>query len=196
MKRSLFALFVVVVAIGAAPPLSVRYTLEKALANEREAAARYDACAQKAEEEGFLGAASLFRAAARAERVHAARFEQALRERGNTVPEPNVQVPAIGSTADNLRQSVSLENAERDGMYRQAIDAARNARDEALLTMFDQTRDTEVEHANLMSAALRDLDSMKAPRTYYVCDDCGYTTDIDLPLCALCRARGHTHSIE
>jgi rubrerythrin len=195
MKRSLFALFVVVVAVGAVP-LSVRYTLEKALTNEREAAARYDACALKADEEGYPGAASLFRAAARAERVHAARFEQAMRERGFTIPEPPAGTPSIGSTADNLRQSISLENSERDGMYRHAIDAARNAKDEALLTMFDQTRDTEVEHANLMSTALRQLDAMKQPHTYYVCDDCGYTTDIDLPLCALCRTRGHTHTVE
>jgi rubrerythrin len=195
MKRSLFVLFVVIAAIGAAP-LNVRYSLEKALVNEREAVARYEACAQKAVEEGYLGAASLFRAAARAERVHATRFEQAMTARGMTIPEAAAYTPSIGNTADNLRQSISLENAERDGLYRQAIDAASSARDQSLVTMFDQTRDTEVEHANLMSAALRDLDNFKAARTFHVCDDCGYTTDVELPLCALCRTRGHTHTVE
>jgi rubrerythrin len=44
-----------------------------------------------------------------------------------------------------------------------------------------------VEHANLCSAASRDLDSMKEAKTFYVCGKCGYTTDVKLPFCPACQ---------
>ena len=72
MKRvfvGLFALLLIVSAAVAAEGLrtEVRMIVEKALAGEREAIARYEAFAVKADQEGYPGAASLFRAAARGE---------------------------------------------------------------------------------------------------------------------------------
>jgi rubrerythrin len=174
---------------------TVRHTLDRAYHNEREAAAKYEVFAQKADEEGYPGAANLFRAAARAELVHAKRFEKAMKDRGIPIPEIGEVNPDIGGTADNLRRSASLELQERDVMYHDALAAAKEARDDALFKVFDQTRDTEVEHANLMSAAARQMEQMKTDKPYYVCDDCGYTTDVELPMCALCRVRDHPHTV-
>jgi len=192
MKRSIVLLAVLLMA---AMPFRMRQVLERSLLNEREAVARYEAYAQKATEEGYLGAASLFRAAARAEGVHAERFAEALRERGVEVSPAPAFHPTVGTTAENLRGASMAELQERDTMYRDAIDAARDAKDQALLTVFDQTRDTEVEHANLLAAALRQLDQFKSGKTYYVCDRCGYTTDFAMPLCALCRLNKRPHEV-
>ena len=82
---------------------------------------------------------------------------------------------------------------ERDKIYREAIDAAKAANDADLVKVFDQTRDTEVEHANLMNAAVRQLDKYREQKHFFVCDTCGYTSDIDLPMCALCRVGRHPH---
>ncbi|HEX9163015.1 MAG TPA: rubrerythrin family protein [Thermoanaerobaculia bacterium] len=165
----------------------VRVILEKSLANEREAIVRYTAYAAKADAEGYPGAAALFRAQAQAEHIHSHRFAQALKERGIVVPpEPAAYKPLVGSTADNLRAAASAENAERDGIYRDAIDTARRNGDTEIAKIFDETRDTEVEHANLCTAAARNIESMKQPKTFYVCPRCGYTTDVKLPLCPDC----------
>lgn len=177
-------------------PFQLRHVLDRAVTNEREAAARYDAFANKATEEGYPGAAALFRAAARAERVHAQRFILAMQERDVAVPAESSYQPQVGSTLDNLRAAASAEISERDKVYREAIDTASDARDAALVKIFDQTRDTEVEHANLLNAAARQLDSMKNPKAYYVCDHCGYTSDVELPMCALCRLNKHPHEVK
>ena len=173
----------------AATPFRVRSILENAIANERNAAARYEAFAAKATEEGNLGAASLFRAAARAEHVHAKRFEAALRARGLNVPDARTNNPVVGTTVDNLRAAAAAEAGERDGVYREATDVATESGDMELAKIFDQARDTEVEHANILGTLLRSQNLLTTAKTYYVCDECGYTTDVALPLCALCRSR-------
>ncbi len=192
MKRSLVLLAVLLVA---AVPFKVRQVLEKSLTNEREAVARYEAFAQKAEAEGYAGAASLFRACARAEGVHAERFAAALKERGLEAPEVVPSTPVIGSTAENLRAATLAEQSERDSVYKEALSAAHEAKDAALVTVLDQTRDTEVEHANLLATALRQLDSFKSAKTFYVCDQCGYTSDFEMGMCPLCRVNKHPHEV-
>lgn len=118
-----------------------------------------------------------------------------MKARGIAVPEPAVHEQSVGTTADNLRAAAVAENQERDGTYREAIAAAGDARDEELVTLFDHTRDTEVEHANLFNTAARQLEQYKETKQFYVCDQCGYTTDVKLPMCALCRTHKHPHEV-
>lgn len=199
LSASILALLIALPVLAADKPIApdVQVALEKALASEREAVARYTAFAKKAGEEGYPGAASLFRAMAVAEGIHAKRFAGALKEHGIVVPPaPESYNPQVGSTSSNIRFAAANEVAERDGMYRDAIDTCRRNGDSGMAKMFDETRDVEVEHGNLCTAASRDLDSLKQPKTYYVCDRCGYTTDIDLSLCPDCRHRAHLQPVK
>lgn len=195
MKRSLLLLLPLLLLV-AATPFKVQNLLSRSLQNERDAAAKYEAFALKADEEGYPGAAALFRAAARAEGVHAARITEAMKARGISVPEPGAHHETVATTAENLRAAALAEAQERDATYREALAAAGDAGDQELVTLFDQTRDTEVEHANLFSTAVRQLEQLKEPKHFYVCDKCGYTTDVSLPMCALCRSSKHPHEVE
>lgn len=188
MKRSLFILLSLSLAAGAVAagkglPAQVRYVVESALAGERMAIVRYETFAAKAAEEGYPGAAALFRAQAKAERTHAARFASLL----ESVPADESVAPRVGSTEENLRAAVTAETTERDGSYRKAIETCKELGAADVAKVFDQVRDTEVEHANLCMAASRDLKSMKEAKTFYVCDKCGYTTDVKLPFCPACQ---------
>jgi rubrerythrin len=183
MKTFLIA----VTALLFATPFPVQKALTNAVNNERAAAARYDAFAAKAEEEGYLGVASLFRACAKAERIHLQRFTGLMTARDIAPPPEAAPKIAVGSTRDNLQTAISLEQGERDSVYLYAINCCNEAKDELASKIFDTTRDAEVEHANLEAAALRNLDQMRAPREYYVCERCGYTTEVKLPLCPSCR---------
>ena len=194
MKKAL--LIAAAIVLAAATPFQVRTLLEEAVNNERSAAARYEAFAAKAVTQGNLGAASLFRAAAHAEQIHADRFAKAMSDRGLTPPDPHASHPPVGDTADNIRAAALAEAAERDGIYHDAIEAANASGDQALAKIFDQSRDTEVEHANLLAALLRNQSLLTTAKTYYECGACGYTPDIALPLCALCRSSRPPRPIE
>ena len=182
-------------SIAAAGQLSsdTRYVVDKAVGNELDAVARYDAYAAKATEEGYLGAAALFRACARAEKIHAARFAALL---GQPVPAERKFDGAVRSTADNLRAAIAAETAERDGVYKDAISTAKRHGEDDVAKLFDQTRDAETEHGNLQTAALQNLPGMKDSKEYYVCEECGYTMEISLSRCPSCQHNAHILSVK
>lgn len=194
----LVALAVAVPAFAAEKGLAsdVQRALINSLQNERQAAMRYEAFMAKAEEEGYPGAANLFRACARAERIHAARFKAALETYGVEAPGEPSYKPAVSGTVDNLRAAMFSEQGERDTTYKEATDAAKAARNDDIAKLFDVTRDTETEHANLLAAASHSLDKLKQPKAYWVCSVCGYTTDVRLPLCPSCRSQHELEEVE
>ncbi|MEL7604319.1 MAG: rubrerythrin family protein, partial [Bacillota bacterium] len=83
--------------------MSTQENLMAAFAGESQANRKYTAYAKKAEAEGKLNAAKLFRAAADAETIHAMKeFELAGR---------------VGRTADNLKDAIEGETHEYKSMY-------------------------------------------------------------------------------
>lgn len=191
MKRIMIALIALLMFNGSnkmTNPMVTR-SLLAALQNERAAEARYEAFAARATEEGYLGVAALFHAEAKAERVHASRFEKFLQSRGINTPVAGPPQPTVNSTGDNLRYAINAEKQERDDTYLAAFNEAQSAGDEEAAKLFDTTRDTETEHLNLDNDASRNLSKMKEAKAYYVCPDCGYTTEVKLPFCPSCR--GH-----
>ena len=194
MRRSLFVLIALCVAVGTvaatkslSPP--VRDAVERALSREREAVAQYVLFAAKAAEEGYPAAAALFRAQAEAERTHAERFTDLLRSNDLPVPPEQPVTPKVGTTMENLRAAAAAEASERDQGYREAIDTCNQHGAPEIAKVFDLTRDSEVEHANLCVAAARNLDAMKNAKAFFVCGKCGYTTDVELSFCPACQSR-------
>ena len=76
--------------------------LETAFNGESNAHARYLAFAEKADQEGYFQIASLFRAAARAEEIHARNHEVEIKKLGGTA-QAKIEKPDVKSTKENLR---------------------------------------------------------------------------------------------
>ena len=149
--------------------------LQAAFNGESNAYARYSAFAEKADAEGYPGAASLFRAAARAEEIHAGNHAAVIQKFGG-VPDAKLEHPAVQSTRENLEAALKGETYERDEMYPVFIRQAKaDANTEALRTL-RLARAAEVEHARLYAEALQDLEIMKTSCVFYVCPVCGFTT--------------------
>jgi len=129
-KLPILTLFFAAGLLAADKPLApfVRKALTSAVYGEKAAATRYDAFAVKADQEGYPGAAALFRACAKAERIHLARFEAAMRSRGVEPSNETATAPSVGSTRDNLRAAASAEQTERDFTYKEACDTCTTAR--------------------------------------------------------------------
>lgn len=148
--------------------------LQAAYNGESNAKAKYEVYAKKADAEGFLGAAALFRAAAKAEGVHADALAGVIKKMGAT-PKAEIKPPAPKSTKENLEDALKGESYERDTMYPDFIKAAKAEANKDALQIFTYAKTAEAEHAKLYAAAAKDLGAWKAARSFWVCTVCGYT---------------------
>src|ERR1019366_7148838 len=161
--------------------------LQTAYEGESNACAKYTAFAVKAVEEGFMDVASLFRAAARAEQIHAENHARVIRKFGAD-PNCTIHEVTVGSTAENLAAAIAGEEYERDVMYPEFLAEAKSAKQPAAERTFHWAMEAEREHARLYRAALDQLRAGKPQVTYYVCLVCGYTTaNGNFARCQICN---------
>ena len=197
MKRSINFLVLSVLCICAAtaafsqsapkPSNVTLQNLETAFNGESNANARYLAFAEKADQEGYFQIASLFRAAAKAEGIHANNHEVEIKRLGGTA-QAKIEKPDLRSTKENLEAAIEGETYERDVMYPDFYAQARTAGDAGAVQTFNYARGAETEHAALFTNALGNMATMRVKgATYYVCTVCGYTTtNMDFAKCHTC----------
>jgi len=148
--------------------------LEEAFAGESQANRKYLAFAKKAEEDGFVQVAKLFRAAAAAETVHA---HAHLRVLGG-----------IGSTEDNLKEAIGGETHEFTAMYPQMIEEAIAEGNRAAQISFQFANEVEKIHAALYQKGLDIMGDLEDV-DYYICEICGNTVEDEPPdKCSVCGA--------
>lgn len=152
--------------------------LLSAYENELNAHARYKAYAAKAESEGFPGAASLFRAAARAEQIHAGNHARVIRHMGGEI-EAEIRPFRVRSTAENLKVALGGEQNEIDALYPQFLVHATSHLDTHAMRSFVWAIEAEKTHARLYQEALAALETgtgwTQDRLDFYVCTLCGYT---------------------
>lgn len=174
----------------ATPGIQTPKTLENlqaAFNGESNANAKYTAFAKKADEDGYHQVASLFRAAAHAEKIHAEAHSRVIRRMG-AEPVANIETPHIGTTSENLKTAIAGEEYERDVMYPEFIAEAEAAKNTAAVRTFTNALEAEKEHARLYTLALNNLESYKTKTEYFVCAICGYTVEKkDFERCPVCH---------
>jgi rubrerythrin len=150
--------------------------LKEAFAGESQANQKYRAFAKKAEQDGLLNIARLFRTTAEAERIHAEGHLKSL--------------DGVGSTAENLQAAIDGETYEFTKMYPPML-AQAEADDHKAKRMFGYAVQAEAVHARLYKMALeaakqgKDLDV-----EFYLCPVCGYI-EIGKPTeaCPICKTK-------
>lgn len=148
--------------------------LKEAFAGESQANRKYLAFAKKAEEEGYLSIAKLFKAAAEAETIHA----------HNHLKELN----GIKSTKENLLEAINGETFEFENMYPKMIEEAKSEGKEGAVRSFHYANEVEKIHAQLFKKALENIDK-KENVEYYICPVCGNTFENEAPdKCPICNA--------
>ena len=160
--------------------------LQTAFNGESNAHARYLAFAAKADQEGYGGVASLFRATARAEEIHAANHLAEIKKLGGSA-QAKIDSPVVKSTKENLEAAVRGETYERDIMYPDFYKQARAVGNNDAFRTFNYARNAEAEHAKLFMEAFNNFENMRGKATYYVCTVCGLTTtNLDFAKCHNC----------
>lgn len=168
--------------------------LRIAYADEANSHAQYTAFALKADGEGWLGVASLFRAAARAEQVHAANHGRILNHLHGYQP-VQVRRLEVNTTLENLRVALAEERNQVDATYPCLEQRAREHGDAAVKRSFHWALESEKTHLRLFEETLDllELDDEESwvtlPRTFYVCPVCGYSSERDgeFLMCPVCN---------
>jgi rubrerythrin len=148
--------------------------LYQAYTGEAKAALRLKVYADKAENEGYLQIAKLFRVIAFSEEIHGARALQVMGK--------------VKGTEENLAASFESETKVAEVAYDQVIKQAEAEGDMAAVLHFSQSKDVEEVHAKLYKEAMGHV-MEERETTYYVCTVCGYVSDGILPdECPVCGA--------
>ncbi len=173
--------------VASATPGKTLENLQAAYNGESNAHARYLEFAKQADKAGFFQVGSLFRAAARAEEIHATNHAAVIKKLGGA-PSAKIEPAAVKTTKENLAAAIKGESYERDTMYPEFLKEARASANKDAIETFNQAKTAEAEHAKLYAEALKNLPQMKAKGvTYYVCTVCGYTTTkVDFSKCPSC----------
>ncbi len=161
--------------------------LQAAFNGESNASNKYLAFAKKADAEGYGPVASLFRAASKAEEIHADNHAAVIRMLG-AEPKADIQAPEVESTQENLKAAIAGETCEFETMYPEFIAEAKAAKNSDALRTFNFAIKTEVEHARLYTGALNKLQTLKGgAKQYFVCKVCGYTVEsLNFLRCLVC----------
>ena len=152
--------------------------LKEAFAGESQANRKYLAFANKAEQEKMPYAARIFRATAEAETIHAHAHLKAM--------------GGLGSTEENLKESISGETFEFTEMYPQMIADAETEGEKVALRSFKLANEAEKVHAELFQKAL--ADPSKAAPQVFLCLVCGHVAEDHAPdACPICQAKASAY---
>lgn len=151
------------------------HNLMEAFAGESQANRKYLAYAKKAEKEGKINAAKLFRAAAEAETLHALKHLEVAGK--------------IGSTAENLKDGIEGETHEFTGMYPEFLKDAREDGNRAAIITFEYAMKAEEVHAKLYREALENINKTEEI-FYYLCPVCGNIEKSVPDKCFICNVPG------
>jgi rubrerythrin len=155
-----------------------------AFEGESNAHAKYTAFAAKADDDGLHGAASLFRAAARSEQIHAANHSRVLHQLGSR-SECEIHPVEVKTTLENLKAALNGEQYEIDTMYPGFLEEATGRKNTGAIRTFTGALEAEKTHARLYSEAIALLVAGKKDswigeaRDFYVCPVCGYTSETE-----------------
>lgn len=153
-----------------------RDNIYKAFVGEAKAYFRLLAYAEKADEEEVPQVALLFRAIAEAERVHATRHLNSLKE------------VLVKDTDTNLEASFQREKTISENEYPDFISQAEEDGEKVAAIAFTQARDAETFHAKLYERTIMNV-IKNVVKAYHVCQVCGYVTDKKIPKqCPVCGA--------
>ena len=169
--------------------------LMRAFAGESQARNRYTIAAERAEKEGMLTVADIFRYTADQERAHAERFYDLLKDlSGETVHiDGTYPIDQQDSLTGLLRAAEHNEHEEYADVYQSFGDTARDEGFLEAASAFHQI--AEIEHIH--EERFGRLAKMLEENTYYasedvsswMCTNCGYIHEGNQapPVCPVCR---------
>jgi len=162
--------------------LTVIRNLETAFEEETKTSSAYKAYAARADEEGYPGLASLFRATALAEQIHAGNHARVLRHMGGS-PAIDTPKPRIDGTLENLKTALVDQKFEVDYLYPAFLTTAVPLFDSTAVRSFHWALEADKSHVRLYDQVMTRVHGGGAPgweyekHAFFVCGLCGYAAE-------------------
>jgi rubrerythrin len=132
----------------------------------------YDLFAKKAEKDYYTNIARMYRAAAKAEAVHAAGHLEQMKALGFTPKLFTPEKVVVGSTMQTLRMALSDEQIESESMYPNLISTSEGEHLNDLAAQLRRYMRSDEQQKKLMQEALNKNGAIsRVP--FYVCPKCG-----------------------
>ncbi len=151
-----------------------------AYAGESNACVRYKAFAERADADGLAGVASLFRAAARTEQIHANMQARVIRQLGGDAT-IKLDPPLVKNTLENLKLALAEESYEVQSMYPNFWGEASAHINATAARSFLFSMEAERTLLGLYNEAIALLEAedryswIGAEQEFHVCAVCGHT---------------------
>ena len=164
--------------VGVEDPAMIR-NLETAFEEETKTSTTCKAYAARADEEGFHGIASLFRATARAEQIHASNHARVLRHMGGSTM-LDLAGPRVDGTLENLNAALVDQRFEVDYLYPAFITTAVPLFDSTAIRSFHWALEADKSHVRLYGDVMSRMNVdgepgwAHEPHDFFVCALCGY----------------------
>ena len=162
---------------------STSENLKAAFIGESTASAKYAAYAKQAEKEGHQKIALLFKAASKAESIHAGNHKSVMQNMGVEVPKVDPKYD-VKTTDENLKDAIKGESYEVATMYPDFLKAASKERANLAMISFNYAYQVEKIHKALYQkaqAALQNNNENSLADYYMVCTTCGNTYENEAP---------------
>ena len=173
--------------------------------NECNAAARYAAFANEADEGGLRKVGSLFRAISRSQQIHSANHSATMLKMGFSC-QPEIETFEVKTTVENLQSALAAGSFKVNELIPRLIRHV-DAQDlsEASRTL-SYAMATARSHVNLISTILEQIENQGSNTNlaeelthaggYYVCTTCGFTDDkTGLNTCDVCGQSHHDREL-
>ena len=153
--------------------MSLEDDLKTAFESESRASMKYFAFAKRAEHEGLKNIAKLFRAAAKAELIHASNHLRAM--------------GLIKTSSDNVKVLLSEKGYASEQMYQSMIEHAKTEGDSWSIKSLCYADEAGKVIARLFKNVLQNEEKEV---DYYLCKVCGFIVENDIPeKCPICGSQ-------
>jgi len=185
MKKIIYVSIVIIIGLlmiscEKQKPLKTIEDLKAAYNGESTASAKYAKFAEKAMEDSLFNIATLFRAASKAEAIHADNHKKVLEKLAEKIGGPTIGEFVVKTTAENLADAIKGESYEVVTMYPDFIKDGEAESSKDAVKSFTWAFDTEKKHKQFYEKALAELkagNESTLPNKWFVCPVCGNTYD-------------------
>ncbi|MCU0453116.1 MAG: hypothetical protein MUE68_05625 [Bacteroidetes bacterium] len=147
----------------------------------------YAAAANEADADRLGNLAVMFRAVARSQAIHAARYEQLLLSKSATTDTSKSACPPLGTTRQALKMAQSLERTQVEGLYPPMVATAVKESWPEAAESFRHAGLAGATHQSLLKEAA-DRNGTVPMRQYRICSACGNILLGPDTTCTVCSA--------